>query len=488
VLIIDDEPDVLLTLAEHAFADAGVEFLVARTGEEGLRHVEIEPPDAILLDVMLPDIPGLDVFQRMRLIGVNTPVIFTTLSTATETAIEAMKLGALEYLFKPIDLEHLRRVLGQALEMSHARPETTTVAPLGLEETEELIVGCSPVMREVYKSIGRVASQDVIVLVTGESGTGKELVAQAIHQHSTRAHEPFIALNCAAIPDSLLESELFGHERGAFTGADRRRIGKFEQCNGGTLFLDEIGDMSLVTQARILRLLQDQTFQRIGGTETIRTNVRLVTATNRDLGSMVTHGLFRADLFYRLNVFSIELPPLRLRGGDLALLTRHFLRRFNRQLGRNVQDIRKDAMEILENYNWPGNVRELQSVLKQSLLNAPVSHGDVLLPSYLPDYLQNPESVFGPIASVEAVAVPRESGDGELDRFIRERLNEEPTKLYDEVIQKVERLLFRRVLEHTNGRQLQASQLLGIGRRRLREKLRDLGMSISRTIADDGDD
>ena len=248
-------------------------------------------------------------------------------------------------------------------------------------DMEGAIIGACPAMREVYKAIGRVADQAVPVLLTGESGTGKELVARAIYQHGPRARAPFLAINCAAIPETLLESELFGHEKGAFTGADRRRIGKFEQCNGGTIFLDEIGDMPQALQAKILRLVQDQTFERVGGNETIQTDVRLIAATHRDLKAWSAEGKFRTDLYYRLSVFTIHLPPLRERAEDLLLLVQLYLRRFSNELGREVQEVAPDALERLRDYSWPGNIRELQSVLKQALLKTP---GAVLLAAFLP--------------------------------------------------------------------------------------------------------
>src|SRR5262249_2406421 len=249
------------------------------------------------------------------------------------------------------------------------------------------LVGSCPAMGEVYKAIGRVAAQDVPVLITGESGTGKDLVARAICQHGPRAHAPFLALNCAAIPENLLESELFGHEKGAFTGADRCRIGKFEQVSGGTLFLDEIGDMPLALQAKMLRLLQEQAFERLGGGETIRTDVRLIAATHRDLKAWSAEGKFRPDRYYRLGVFPIPLPPLRGRGDDLPVLVQHFLRRLSGELGREVREVAPEALERLCGYSWPGNVRELQSVLKQALLRA---HGPVLLPDFLPELREAP--------------------------------------------------------------------------------------------------
>ena len=304
----------------------------------GSRRVAERAPDVILLDLRLPDQSGLEVYQQIRRLDARIPVIFVTMAKAADAAIEAMKQGAYDYLFKPLDLHQLRRVVGEALEVARRMREPAVVAETSPDpDVDGAIVGSCPAMREVYKAIGRVAAQDVPVLITGESGTGKELVARAIYQHGPRAKAPFLALNCAAIPENLLESELFGHEKGAFTGADRRRIGKFEQCNGGTLFLDEIGDMPLALQAKILRLLQEQAFERVGGNETIQTDVRLIAATHRDLKAWSAEGKFRPDLYYRLSVFTIHLPPLRERGDDLPLLVQHYLRRFSRELGREVR-------------------------------------------------------------------------------------------------------------------------------------------------------
>src|SRR5262249_28690847 len=276
-------------------------------------------------------------------------------------------------------------------------------------DVDGAIVGSCAAMREVYKAVGRVAAQDVPVLITGESGTGKELIARAIYQYSARARAPFLALNCAAIPEQLLESELFGHEKGAFTGADRKRIGKFEQVTGGTIFLDEVGDMPLALQAKVLRLLQEQSFERVGGNETIRTDVRLIAATHHDLKADSAEGKFRPDLYYRLGVFTIPLPPLRERGEDLPLLVRHYLRRFSRELGREVQEAAPEALERLRTYPWPGNIRELQSVLKQALLQA---SGTVLLPAFLPDLSGRPGEP-GPTAPAGLRAL-------DLEAFIRQ--------------------------------------------------------------------
>src|SRR6195256_2992339 len=382
VLLIDDDPVLIPEQGRQAFPGPAHRVDVAGTGAEGLERVGATPPDVTLLDLRLPDQSGLDVYQQIRRIDARIPVVFVTMAKTADAAIEAMKQGAYDYLFKPLDPRQLRRVVGEALEVARRMRQPAVVAETAPDpDVDGAIVGSCPAMREVYKAIGRVAAQDVPVLITGESGTGKELVARAVYQHGPRARAPFLALNCAAIPENLLESELFGHEKGAFTGADRRRIGKFEQCHGGTLFLDEIGDMPSATQAKMLRVLQEQVFERVGGNETIRTDVRLIAATHRDLKARSEEGTFRADLYYRLGVFAIHLPPLRERGGDLPMLMQHFLRRYSRELGREVRDVAPETLERLRGYDWPGNIRELQSVLKQALLQA---SGTTLLPAFLP--------------------------------------------------------------------------------------------------------
>src|SRR5437588_7677660 len=369
VLLIDDDPVVVPEQVRQAFPAPRYRVEVAGTGAAGLERVGARLPDVILLDLRLPDQSGLEVYRQIRQIDARIPVIFVTLAKTADAAIEAMKQGAYDYLFKPLDLHQLRRVVGEALEVARRMRAPAVLAETAPDpDVDGASVGSCPAMREVYKAIGRVAAQDVPVLITGASGTGKELVARAIYQHGPRAKAPFLALNCAAIPENLLESELFGHEKGAFTGADRRRIGKFEQVNGGTLFLDEIGDMPPALQPKILRLLQEQTFERVGGNETVRTDVRLIAATHRDLSAWSAEGKFRPDLYYRLSVFTIHLPPLRERGeDDFLLLVQIYLQRFSQELGREVRDIAPEALAQMRGYGWPGNIRELQSVLKQAL-------------------------------------------------------------------------------------------------------------------------
>jgi two-component system nitrogen regulation response regulator GlnG len=449
---------------------------VARTAEDGLRQVAVQPPDVILLDIHLPDLSGLEAYQRIRQLDARIPVIFITWATTADTAIEAMKQGAYDYLFKPLDLTLLRGVVAQALELGRLMRRPARVAEtLPEEDGGDAIIGSCPAMGEVYKAIGRVAAQNVIVLITGESGTGKELVARAIYQHSTRGRAPFLAINCAAIPETLLESELFGHEKGAFTGADRKRIGKFEQCSGGTLFLDEIGDMPLATQAKILRLLQDQSFERVGGNETVRTDVRLIAATNRDLKEWSAAGKFRQDLFYRLSVFTIPLPALRERGDDLTVLVQHFLQRFSKELGKDVREITADALKLLRRYPWPGNIRELQGVLKQTLLQAT---GTVLIPAFLPDFLTTPQPA----------AMPDPDATFSFEALILQRLQEGATSLSAEAHQHLDRLLLRLTLRHTGGNQVQAARLLGISRQTLRAKTRELGLSMPASVRDEPDE
>jgi DNA-binding NtrC family response regulator len=471
LLLIADDPTLMPQQLRRAFPAPTHRVQVAGTDKVGLEHVRIGSPDVIVLDLGLPDRSGLEVYQQIRRLNARIPVIFVTRAKRADAAIEAMKQGAFDCLFQPLELPLLRQVVGEALDVARRMRQPAVAEENRMDvEPEGAIVGSCPAMGEVYKAIGRVADQDVPVLITGESGTGKELVARAIYQHGPRADKPFLALNCAAIPENLLESELFGHEKGAFTGADRKRIGKFEQCHGGTLFLDEVGDMPLALQAKILRLLQDQSFERVGGNETIRTDVRLIAATHRDLKAWSAQKKFRPDLYYRLGVFTIPLPSLRERGEDLPLLVRHYVRRFSSELGREVREVAPDAMQQLCGYRWPGNIRELQSVLKQALLRA---SGPVLLPAFLPE----PVGIPG-----EPTPVSPKAAERGVETFaIGRRLGSDVRDLYTDAHRQLDRLLLPRVLEYTGGNVQQAALLLGIARQTLRLKLRDLGLSVTRT-------
>jgi nitrogen regulation protein NR(I) len=466
LLIIDDEPNVLYSLEKRLKSDS-LEVLTASTAKQGIEMVKRHDPDAVLLDVRLPDMSGLDAFEEIHKYDSRLPVIIITAHATTETAIEAMKRGAFEYLLKPLDLPELLRIVARAIQLSHFNRVPTMFGDEAVSDaTADCIVGLSAPMQEVYKNIGRVALQDVTVLILGESGTGKELVARAIYSHSRRNNKPFLAINCAAIPEPLLESELFGHERGAFTGADRRRIGKFEQANHGTIFLDEIGDMTLTTQAKVLRLLQDGRFEHVGGNETIATDVRIIAATNQNLEQLVAEGLFREDLYYRLKVFAIRLPPLRERMADLSHLVEHFVRIYSRELVKPIRSVPPEFLEVLKKYDWPGNVRELQSVIKYAFVQAT---GDVLSPHWLP------ENVYRQHAGEESRRLPP-SASGSLDivDLARHLMRSGSQDVYREVHAEVDRILLDEVLRHVDGNQVLASEILGVSRTTLRHRLSTL--------------
>jgi DNA-binding NtrC family response regulator len=477
VLIIDDDRSVLHVF-KQVFKEANLRILTAGTAAEGLAVLAASGPDVVILDIMLPDQSGLEVIEVVYRQDPKVPVIFITAGGTSDTAIEAMKLGAYDYLLKPLDYVKVRALVERALEIRHCmRVPVRVPEPLGgVEDAGDVFVGRCPAMQEVYKAIGRVAPHDVTVLIRGESGTGKELVARALYHHSPRASARFLAINIAAVPETLLESELFGHERGSFTGAESKRIGRFEQCSGGTLFLDEIGDMSPLVQSKLLRLLQEQKFERVGGGETVQTDVRVLAATNRDLEQMVADGDFRADLYYRLNGYTIKLPPLRQRGDDLLVLLEYFLTRFSQSLNKDVEGIAPDALDLLLKYPWPGNVRELQSVVKQSLLHAT---GQVLMPDFLPEEIRR----------ARKATLPGGGSLKQLESFIDDSLQSGAEDIYGHSLAQLEKYLFTRVLSHTGGNQSQAAKMLGITRGSLRNKIRSLKITIDQVVSvDDADE
>ncbi|UJR83656.1 sigma-54-dependent transcriptional regulator [Sandaracinus amylolyticus] len=476
ILLIDDDPTVIPAQVRHTFAEPECEVEIAEDGETGIARIRARAPDVVLLDLRLPDQSGLEVHEKIRAIDARIPVIFVTTAKTSDTAIEAMKHGAFDYLTKPLDLARLRAAVGEALDVARRMRSPVVLGdPSDSPEIDGAMIGGVPAMLDIYKAIGRVAAQDVTVLVTGESGTGKELVARAIYQHSARAKAPFMALNCAAIPEALLESELFGHERGAFTGADRRRIGKFEQCSGGTILLDEIGDMPVALQAKILRVLQEQSFERVGGNDTIRTDVRIIASTHRDLRARAAEGKFRSDLYYRLGVFAIHVPPLRERLDDLPMLARHYARRFGRELGRDVREVAPDTLARLRQHAWPGNIRELQSVIKQALLAA---RGSTLLPAFLPPLTppERDESASGATAS-------RNGAD--LEVLVRSAFEAGGDDVYGEIHRQVDRLVLTLALDSTSGNQREAARMLGISRQTMRAKLRALGIHVGHSVESD---
>ena len=481
LLVVDDEPSVL-QLFRRTFEKEDVEVLTAASAGDGLRVAREQQPDVAVFDVMLPDRSGLELLREVQQIDAKMPVIFITSGGTSATAIDAMKLGAFDYLLKPLNLSQIRELVDRAFEVRRLMNEPVAIGEEISPPSDggDAIVGRCPGMQEVYKAIGRIAPQNVIVLIRGESGSGKELVARAVYQHSNRADGPFLVVNCAAIPETLLESELFGHEKGSFTGADRRRIGRFEQAHGGTLFLDEIGDMPLAPQSKMLRLLQDQRFERVGGNETIQTDVRIIAATNRDLEKMAEENQFRSDLYYRLNVYSIELPPLRARLDDLPLLVNYFLARANQELGKDVRRIAPDVPDVLKSYSWPGNIRELQSVLKQAVLK---SAGPVLLSDFLPEVVR--QTQIPGFSAKPGFTAPGAKWP-EWDQFVQERVEQGSNTIYDEAIALTEKHVISRVLRQTGGNQVRAAKLLGITRSTLRTKIRELGITIGRVVeADD---
>jgi two-component system nitrogen regulation response regulator GlnG len=469
LLVVDDEP-VICRSFEWVFGPTGVEVLTAGTVADGLRRVRDDRPDVIVLDLQLPDGSGLDLFEQVRAADPKRPVVFITAHGTTDTAIRAMKHGAFDYLTKPLDLEHVTALLGRAFEAARLMQEPATLPD---DPAADGIVGRSRAVQEMCKQIGRVAPQDVNVLITGESGVGKELVARAIYQHSRRADRPFLAINCAAIPENLVESELFGHERGAFTGADRQRVGKFEQADGGTILLDEIGDMPLPVQAKMLRLLQEQQFERVGGRESITTRVRVLAATNQDLERLMAAGRFRGDLYYRLKEVAVRVPPLRDRREDIPELAYHFLFRFAREADRDVRGFAPEVLDVFRGYGWPGNVRELRGVVREATLK---TTGPVVLADFLPPEL----TALRPAAP---------AGEGrppvfDLGGTIESQLRAGEKGVYGRVMGVVERELIVRVVRHTRGHQGQACELLGIDRKTLRAKLRDLGIAVDRVVTE----
>jgi DNA-binding NtrC family response regulator len=503
LLVVDDDRGII-RIFQRCFEQSDVVVLSAASGSEAVHAAAELHPDVVVLDIVLPDQSGLSVYEEIRRQNSTIPIVFITASGSSDMAIESMRLGAMEYLSKPLDMEKIREVVGQALSISSLMQDAAAEAdaqgpeaaiPAGAMSSDALIGHCAA-MQEVYKAIGRVAGQNINVLIRGESGTGKELVARAIHQHSTRVDKKFLAVNCAAIPEALLESELFGHEKGAFTGAVAQRIGKFEECNGGSLFLDEVGDMPLLMQSKVLRAIQEKEFQRVGGNQTIKSDARIVAATNRDLDAMVASGDFRADLCYRLNGYMIVLPPLRERREDIALLVDYYLRRFNPEVGKSIIGVAPETMERLKHYSWPGNIRELQTVIKHAMLHA---IGPILVPEFLPPELNDkdlsaPECDHGPAPlaapaggtrlATQTASDPRPGyGDAAFQEFFENQIRNGTDSLYANSVKRMETILLTHVLRHTNGNQSQAALLLGITRGSLRNKLRQLGILVSSSIA-----
>ena len=477
LLLIDDDPALIPKLVRQVFPGPAHRVEVAGTGAEGLERVSAMPPDVILLDLRLPDQSGLDVYQQIRRIDARIPVIFVTMAKTADAAIEAMRQGAYDYLFKPLDPHQLaaggrRGAGGGPADAPAGRGRRDRPGPgrgrchrRPLSGHVRGVQGHRPGRRPGRPRPDHRGERD---RARNWSPGPSTSTAPGPRPRSSPSTAPRSRRTCS-------NRELFGHEKGAFTGADRRRIGKFEQCNGGTIFLDEVGDMPLALQAKMLRVLQEQAFERVGGNETVRTDVRLIAATHRDLEAWSAEGKFRPDLYYRLGVFTIHLPPLRERGDDLPMLVQHYVRRFSRELGREVREVAPEAMERLRGYSWPGNIRELQSVLKQALLR---STGPVLVPAFLPELA--PRKAAEPATAIGA--------GSRLEALIEQRLRDGSQDLYEEARRELDRFLLPLVLRSTGGNQLQAARILGIARRTLRLRLRELGLSVTKSVEGDEDD
>jgi two-component system nitrogen regulation response regulator GlnG len=472
LLLIDDEADVQYSF-RRIFDQPEIELITADSGEEGLKLIPRLKPDLVIMDVRMGGMSGLDTLRRLRQMDAKQMVIMMTAYGTTQTAIEAMKLGAYDYLLKPFDVPRLKQIVLDALKAARDMRRVVSYQPLLESEDYDLgIIGRSEGMQAVFKIIGQLAGSDATALITGESGTGKELVARAIYHHSQRHAQTFLAINCAAIPENLLESELFGHEKGAFTGATAQRIGKFEQCNHGTIFLDEIGDMTLSTQAKILRVLQSGSFERVGGNQPLQVDVRVIAATHKPLEQAVASREFREDLFYRLNVVRVHIPPLRERRDDIPLLVNYFLKKFAQAQGRAPKSILPAAVEMLERFHWPGNVRELENVVQRATVMA---KGDVILPGDLPAEIASVlvAGLDKPGAAPGAKPATAAGGGGPLDwsavgRMLFEWARQEGKV---KVLPAVERELIVQALLETKGNQVQAAKLLGITRATLRKRV-----------------
>ena len=465
LLLIEDDCSLAAALDSVLTAE-GYHVTTSSRGDTGCELAVKEEFAVVLTDLRLPGLGGLDVVRRLHGAQPARPIILMTAHGTTETAIEATKLGAYDYLLKPFEMEELIDLISRAVTSS--RQASSRVELGGGPGAKEAIIGQSRAMQAIYKEIGRIAARPVTVLIRGETGTGKELIARALHQHSDRSRGPFVAVNCAAIPETLLESELFGHERGAFTGAVERRIGRFEQAAGGTLFLDEIGEMGASTQAKLLRVLQERVIQRVGGRETIPVDVRLLAATHVNLEAAIATKDFREDLFYRLNQVTVSLPPLRERPEDLAALISHFLRKHGETMGVPIPTALPEAVELLRSHHWPGNVRELENAVRQALL---LSRGYPLNAGHVREVLLK-------------MGKPTGGEHSALDKLVTETLQAaqrgEVEDAYSVLIQLVERELFTQAIRLAEGNQAKAARWLGISRVTMREKLRQFGLKDAR--------
>ena len=476
-ILIADDDSAIRTVLNQALGRAGYDVRTTGTAAGLWRWIAAGDGNLVITDVVLPDESGFDLIPRIKRIRPDLPIVVMSAQNTLLTAITAAERGAFEYMPKPFDLKELTSVVQRALS-SPSGNRDTSAAPA--TEDRLPLIGRSPAMQEIYRIIARMTQTDLTVMIMGESGTGKELVARALHDYGKRRHGNFVAVNMAAIPKELVESELFGHERGAFTGATNRGIGRFEQAEGGTLFLDEIGDMPLEAQTRLLRVLQQGEYTTVGGRTPIKTDVRIIAATNRDLRQLITQGLFREDLYYRLNVVPLRLPPLRERVQDVPDLVRHFLRKANEE-GLPAKSVDADGLEALRRHRWPGNVRELENLIRRlAVLHA----GESIPASAILAELKEP---------VRSPGLEDEGGEtlsGSVERYLTQYFLAQGDKLpppgvYDRVLMEVERPLISICLAATKGNQIRAAQLLGLNRNTLRKKTRDLGLDVIKGLRSD---
>ena len=479
ILLVDDD-DQLRGSFYNLLSMEGYSVRAAVSGEAALAMADEELPDAVIMDVRMPGMDGLATLRLLRKREPRLPVIIMTAYSTTDSAIEATKLGAFDYILKPFEIPDALQLLAKAVQAGRVMRERVLLSSAEQDALEEgkpdadALVGVSRAMHELYKGIGRVAPTDALVLLRGESGTGKELAARAVYQYSARNSQPFSIINCVAIPDTLLESELFGYERGAFTGASVRRVGKIEQAGGGTIFLDEIGDMPLSIQAKLLRLLQENQIERLGGREPISVDVRIIAATNRDLEEAVASGRFREDLYYRLNVVTLHLPPLRERREDIPHLVRHFVLRLSREMGSPAPDLTPEAMACLTAHAWPGNVRELRNLIQKLLIfnqGSAVSAEDVR------------RSLDSGGAQGQGVSLSREAfrnngTDGStLNDYVRHMLQHKPgEKVFDALMDEMGGLVIREALALCSGNRSRTARMLGLSRPTLLAKIEKYGL------------
>ena len=469
-ILVADDDSAIRTVLHQALARAGYNVRTTGTAAGLWKMIAAGEGSIAITDVVLPDESGFDLIPRIKRLRPELPVLVMSAQNTLLTAITAAERGAFEYLPKPFDLKELTNVVQRALASPGARREEEENAG----EDRLPLIGRSPAMQEIYRIIARLTQTDLTVMIMGESGTGKELVARALHDYGKRRHGRFIAVNMAAIPKELVESELFGHERGAFTGATNRGIGRFEQAEGGTLFLDEIGDMPLEAQTRLLRVLQQGEYTTVGGRTPIRTDVRIIAATNRDLRQLIGQGLFREDLYYRLNVVPLRLPPLRERVEDIADLVRYFLRKAEGE-GLPAKSLDAEGLEILRRHRWPGNVRELENLVRRlAVLHA----GETIPASAIAGELKEPARAIAAEAEDEALPLGAAVEQFLTRYFLSHGDRLPPPGVYDRIIEEVERPLISICLGATRGNQIRAAQLLGVNRNTLRKKIRDLGLEV----------